>query len=72
MNTGDIKVSLGECLGVVIDEVGAGARAPVVTVGVSGPITTESQVDDDVVPPKLPDVALRVGEERSWGTLPKV
>lgn len=72
MNTGDIKVSLGECLGVVIDEVGAGARAPIVAVGVSGPITTESQVDDDVVPPELPDVALRVGEERSWGTLPKV
>ena len=72
MNTGDIKVSLGECLGVVIDEVGAGAGAPVVTVGVSSPITTESQVDDDVVPSELPDVALRVGEERSWGTLPKV
>jgi len=69
----DVKVSLGERLRVVIDQVDASARAATVTPGTSCIITTKGQVDDDAVVPELSaeiaGVAAR--ENRHWGALRK-
>ena len=70
-NRSNVKVSIGECTGVVIDEVGASSGAPISREGFVHPITAKSQVDDDVVGCELlTDIApIVVGEEGSRGTL---
>jgi len=62
-NGAEVKVSFGECVGIIVDEVDARARAPVPIEGGSRPITTKRQVDYDVVVRELSfNIALRVGE----------
>jgi len=66
----NVKVSVGKRAGVIIHKVDARAGAPGPTEGASRPITTKSQVDDNAIGRELfIDIALRIGEECSRGTL---
>ena len=69
----NVKVSLGERLRVVINQVDTRAGAAAGIPGTSCVITTKSQVDDDVVVPELfVEVAGVAGrKDRNWGTLRK-